>query len=138
MQQQTDIPLHVTHLSNNNQKEQLEKVENALQGLADVHDLKSDQVKELRRLMTAKGITIEVLLDKYKAILDKKEIAFKGSDVLKALERLEKLLGLTDKSDEQLQIKALTQTKTANEITTTLIEITGKTQDYLDRLQKSK
>lgn len=135
---QEEIPLVATHLNNLHKSKQQETVQDALEGLTDMSSLKARQVKELQRLMADKGLSIDIVLSRYKEIITDKKIGFKGSDVLKVLERVEKLLGFDDKSEDQLQIRALIQTKSASEITSTLIEVTTQTQAYLTKLKERR
>ena len=134
MQPQQDMPLKKTHLPQNNPVEEKQSMEKALEGIKSIDMLKEDQVKEVKRLLVEKGLTIDMILDRYKDIAETNPKSVLASDVLKVLERLERLHGLQDKSDDQLQIRALIQNKSASEITTTLIEITGKTQEYIKKL----
>lgn len=136
MQAQTNIPIKATYLDNNGKtQKKLAKVVD--EGLS-LDNIKETQLKELQALLKGKGLTIDLILDKYKEAVDMKGIKYRGSDVLKVLERLEELLQLKDNSADQLQIRAMIQKKSASEITTTLIEITGKTQEYINKLTERK
>ena len=101
--------------------------------MVDMGDLKDEQLKEVKRLLIKEGLTIEYVIKHYKELSGAIPTKVRASDVLKALERIERLWGL-DSGDEQPQIRAITQTRTPNEITTTLIEVTGRTQDYIRKL----
>ena len=126
------IPLKSTYLLQNNIEEKQE-VEKAITGMVDMGDLKDEQLKEVKRLLIKEGLTIEYVIKHYKELSGAIPTKVRASDVLKALERIERLWGL-DSGDEQPQIRAITQTRTPNEITTTLIEVTGRTQDYIRKL----
>lgn len=99
--------------------------------------LKSKQLQdELKLLLLKKGLSIGVILDKYKEILESEYKKPLTSDIVKVLENISKLHGLSSeepKSDLLLMLAS----KSESEITQYLEDITSKTQKYLLEL-KSK
>ena len=95
--------------------------------------------EEVRLKLIDKGLTIDSILDKYKEVVDKPDVKFKGSDVLTVLERLENLHGLNTKSSKEEgshdNISLMLQSKTIDEIKTFVMTISGKAEEYLKRLE---
>ena len=71
----------------------------------------------------------------YKKIINVNPKQWRGSDVLNALDAVREMWGLSNNSNDQIKIKAMTQSRSAEELTTTLIEITGATQQYINKLK---
>ncbi len=128
------MPLKVTNLNISHPVEQQKQLTNVLIGYSSADSLEENKQKELKRLLAMEGLTMKRAIKRYKDIIDAKGVKFKGSDVLKALDAVREMHTLKENNDSELQIRALTQTKTANEIKTTLIQITGRTQDYINKL----
>lgn len=131
------IALRKTYLKNESPG-QNKKLDSAMEGYTNSGDLKEHQQKEMVRRLEEKGLDLDYVATKYKDIADTKIKSVRASDVLKVLERVEEIHGLRSNSQDQLQIRAMTQTKTPEQITTTLIEITGKTQAYINKLTNSE
>ncbi len=135
MQQQV-IPINKTFLDIPRKKAQENIIAKVAKGLIDPTNLRNEQLKELQTELIEQGLDIKQIVSKYKDAILAKGVEYKGSDVLKALDSVREMWQLKDSGDSQLQIRAMTQTKTATEIKTTLIEVTGRTQEYLKKLQE--
>lgn len=100
---------------------------------------REDIKKEIQRILIEKGIGLERIAELYDYILSQtKAVKYRGTDVLRAIENITRLHGLEDKpqqSEEDETIRAMVQSKTNEEIVTTLIEITHKTQEYLTKIK---
>lgn len=132
------VGLKKTYLDIGGDDGQNRMIDKAVNGSLDIGSLKETQQKEMISKLIDKGLTLDYVVSKYKAISDAKIKNVRASDVLKVLERVEELHGIRNNSQDQLQIRAMTQTKTPEQITTTLIEITGKTQAYINKLTNSE
>lgn len=112
------------------------QVEQVLQGQRDI--TRPEVRQEVEMLLVKHGLTIDKILSSYKSIISSPDIKYKGSDVVKVLERLEKLHGLdTNSFDEATQkIVGELQSQSVDEIKIKFTEITMKTQDYLKRLEQ--
>jgi len=136
MQKQYDIPLKKTFLGPSHPEENNKKMARVALGELDVSTLREDQIKELKLKLLEKGLTLDKVLSKYKDVIEAKDVKYKGSDVLKALDSVREMMELKGNEAHSTQVRAMIQQKTASEITTTLIEITGATQDYIKKLQE--
>lgn len=114
----------------------IKQVEQVLQGQRDIR--RPEVRQEVEMLLVKHGLTIDKILSSYKSIISSPDIKYKGSDVVKVLERLEKLHGLdTNSFDEATQkIVGELQSQSVDEIKIKFTEITMKTQDYLKRLEQ--
>jgi len=114
----------------------IKQVEQVLQGQRDI--TRPEVRQEVEMLLVKHGLTIDKILSSYKSIISSPDIKYKGSDVVKVLERLEKLHGLdTNSFDEATQkIVGELQSQSVDEIKIKFTEITMKTQDYLKRLEQ--
>ena len=114
----------------------IKQVEQVLQGQKDI--TRPEVRQEVEMLLVKHGLTIDKILSSYKSIISSPDIKYKGSDVVKVLERLEKLHGLdTNSFDEATQkIVGELQSQSVDEIKIKFTEITMKTQDYLKRLEQ--
>lgn len=131
-----DLPLKKTYLEGAQPLSQQGKIASVLKGSVSPENLDNNQFKELQLALVEQKLGVKELISKYKDVIEAKDVKYRGSDVLKALDSVREMWQLKDKSDDQLQIRALIQTKTIDEITTTLIEVTGKTQEYLTKLKE--
>ncbi len=134
---QGETPLKKTFLSQQNPTGQNNKINAVINGDTSLDSLRERQVKELRLKLAEKGLTLDLVLDKYKHVMEAKDVKYRGSDVLKALDSVSELLQIKD-THEDVTIRAMIQSKSASEITTTLIEITGKTQEYIKKLTEQQ
>lgn len=108
----------------------------ALHGNMDnVDNMDNEIKKELELIMLKHGITREALIIKYKEILASQHVKYRGSDVVKVLENLGKILNMDKQDDIPDRIRAVIESKDQNKITTFAIEITKKTQQYIDTLK---
>ena len=114
----------------------IKQVEQVLQGQKDI--TRPEVRQEVEMLLVKHGLTIDKILSSYKSIISSPDIKYKGSDVVKVLERLERLHGLdTNSFDEATQkIVGELQSQSVDEIKIKFTEITMKTQDYLKRLEQ--
>jgi len=114
----------------------IKQVEQVLQGQRDI--TRPEVRQEVEMLLVKHGLTIDKILSSYKSIISSPDIKYKGSDVVKVLERLERLHGLdTNSFDEATQkIVGELQSQSVDEIKIKFTEITMKTQDYLKRLEQ--
>lgn len=130
-----DIPMKTSYIDPQEPEAQEKRLAKVSGGTISLDDINEAQAKELKMRLERKGLSLDLVLDKYKKIVSEEQVKYKGSDVLKVLERVEELLGFKEKGQEQVQIRALVQSKSSEEITTTLIEITGRTQEYIKKLK---
>lgn len=114
----------------------IKQVEQVLQCQRDI--TRPEVRQEVEMLLVKHGLTIDKILSSYKSIISSPDIKYKGSDVVKVLERLERLHGLdTNSFDEATQkIVGELQSQSVDEIKIKFTEITMKTQDYLKRLEQ--
>ena len=91
-------------------------------------------LQEIKLLLIDKGLTVEYIIEKYKEILDQGFSKPKAGEILKALERLEKLHGIEEKRAEKIP-GVLADAIERGQVTTFIIGITKKTQEYLRRLE---
>lgn len=136
MLQPVNTPVKKSFLTKGQKTSSQNVIDGVMLGLNNIDHLNTDEIKELRRKMVEIGLSPELLLQKYKEIINKKGIEYRGSDVLKALESVRELWNLKGNSQDEVKIRSLVQSKSANEITTTLTEVTMKTQEYLKKLKE--
>ena len=122
-------------LLNTRRKKDIDKVAEVLDGGSSARE---DVRLEARRLAIEKGLTVESVVDKYKDIINTPDVKYKGSDVLKAIERIEKIHGLNDeesfhKSADKLAV--MLQDRDISEIQVMFLQITKTTERYLKVLQ---
>lgn len=135
MLQSVNTPVEKTFKTHNKRQNTQSAVDSVMMNLSNIDHLNTDEIKELRLKMVQIGLTPDLLLQKYKDILGRKDVEYRGSDVLKALESVRELWNLKGNTQDEVKIRSLVQSKTANEITTTLTEVTMKTQEYLKKLK---
>lgn len=109
-------------------------VERGLEGKQVVKTASPNVLKEIKLLLNQEGLTKEFIIRAYRGILEQEYEKPKASDVLKILERLEKLHGIQEKEDHKIP-RGLEDAITRGQVTTFIIGITKKTQDYLKRLE---
>lgn len=104
----------------------------------------SNAIKEEVKLkLLDKGLTIDKIIDKYKEVVELSNVKYKGSDVLNVLKRLEELHGLITTSGNignsgNDNITMMFQNKSIDEIKTFVMSISGKTEEYIKRLEDNK
>lgn len=127
-----------------NKNNAIKKVGSILSGDSTSLENTSQDIKnEVKRILLEKGYSIEKIIDIYDQILVKGSIAegrvgFKGGDVLKVLDKFEKFHGLEEeKKDDQetIKIRGMLQSKSTEEVTTFLFDITAKTKEYLEKIK---
>jgi hypothetical protein len=135
-----NIPLVKSGLINNTEKskanELLQRVEKGKHLPSRLLDNKN-VLKECRRLLIEKGLTLEAILDEYSKILQGPRKEAKTSDIVKILENISKLHGLDiNKPDSEIIPDTLRKSIQEGNVTTYIMAITSKTSSYLDKLNK--
>lgn len=94
-------------------------------------------MKDVKRILIENGLTLDYIINTYKSVLLEEHDKPKASDVLKALGRLEKLHGITNKTIEKQEDIPLSVNKALHEgkIDNFIINITNKTNDYISKLE---
>lgn len=127
-----------------NKNNAIKKVGSILSGdNTSLENTSQDIKNEVKRILLEKGYSIEKIIDIYDQILVKGSIAegrvgFRGGDVLKVLDKFEKFHGLEEeKKDDQetIKIRGMLQSKSTEEVTTFLFDITAKTKEYLEKIK---
>ena len=93
--------------------------------------------EEVKRVLKEKGVSLDYLIDKYKKLSDSTPDKITGSDILKSLDTMMRLLGVKTEDDQTvLKVGAILQEKTPTELRTFIMELTTKTQSYLNKVRE--
>ena len=91
-------------------------------------------LRDIRRLLIENDLGLEYVIKKYKEVLDSGYERPKAGDVLKVLNRLEKLHGVEDQSNKNQQLpEAIGTALASGDLEAYIVKITKKTSEYLDR-----
>lgn len=124
-----------------NDKEVKKLLSNAMKGKqVSVSSSPQDILAEVQRILIENNLTLDFIVSKYKELLESEYEKPKASDVLKALESLQKLHGITEsklKEDQDLP-RPLADALASGQVDAFIIGITNKTQEYIEKLESNK
>lgn len=98
-----------------------------------------DISKQVKLILAEQGLHVDVLLAKYKDILNMPHKQPLASDVIKVLDRLMLLQGINMQHVDHAEQDSMTiamQSKTKHEVKQYIMTVTSKTQDILSKLDK--
>ena len=93
--------------------------------------------EEVKRIMSQKGIDLDLLIERYKIILTSLPDKVNASDVLKAGDTLLRLWGVQTQDDQTvLKVGAMFQSKSTDELKSFVVELSTRTQAYLGKMRE--
>ena len=123
-----------TFLKNGHGKKSVQKV---IEGKTKPVQVGQNVLEEAKMLLLQKGFTIDSILNKYIEIVKKKDVTFRGSDVVSVLDRLSAIQGLEIKTADQSNdnVSRRLQNAPINDIKVFMIQISKDTERYIKALE---